>query len=198
MPGDENNLKVEEKLLARIAIRDEQAFAVIYKKYSRKIYTFSFRLLKSKQLAEEIVQESFLKIWLLGDAINRVQNIEAYLVTLARNKSLDLLRKSQREFSSNSQGGKDWDEGHNETEETILLNDTRNLLQAAIDRLPPQQKLVYKLCQQDGLKYEEAAKQLNLSPLTIKTHMQHALRFVRVYIAENSKIAIALILLKIR
>ncbi|QEC78870.1 RNA polymerase sigma-70 factor [Mucilaginibacter ginsenosidivorax] len=198
MPADDRNLSLERELLLKIALKDEQAFTVIYERYVKKIYTFSFRLLNSKQLAEEVVQECFLKIWLLGDSLNSILNIEAYLVTLSRNKSLDVLRLQQREMKSDLQEGKNWIEGHNDTEEAILLNDTRNLLQTAIDQLPPQQKRVYQLCQQEGLKYEEAAKKLNLSPLTVKKHMQLALRFVRTYVATNSKIAIALILLKIR
>ncbi len=198
MSTDEKKLIHEKELLSRIAVKDEHAFAVIYERYSKRIYTFSLRLLKSKQLAEEVVQESFLKIWLLGEILNSVNNIEAYLVTLSRNKSLDLLRQQQREIQIELKEGKNWMEGHNETEEAILLNDTRNLLQLAIEQLPPQQKRVYQLCQQEGLKYEEAAKKMNLSPLTVKTHMQHALRSVRAYVAKNSKIAIALILLLIR
>ncbi len=194
MPAKENKSDLEKELLSKIAAQDELAFAIIYERYVKKIYTFSFRLLKSKELAEEVVQESFLKVWLLGEALTGIVNIEAYLMTLSRNKSLDILRQQVRERHSDSS----WNEGHNETEETILLNDTRKLLQTAIDLLPPQQKQVYQLCQQEGLKYEEAAATLNLSPLTVKKHMQLALRFVRNHVSNHSKIAIALILLKIR
>jgi RNA polymerase sigma-70 factor (family 1) len=194
MPAKGNKSDLEKELLSKIAVQDELAFAVMYERYVKKIYAFSFRLLKSKQLAEEVVQESFLKVWLLGDTLTGIVNIEAYLMTLSRNKSLDMLRQQMRERRTDS----NWNEGHNETEETILLNDTRKLLQTAIELLPPQQKQVYQLCQQEGLKYEEAAQQLNLSPLTVKKHMQLALRFVRNHVASHSKIAIALILLKIK
>jgi len=57
--------------------------------------------------------------------------------------------------------------------------------------------LVYQLCHQQGMKYEEAAQQLHLSPLTVKTHMQQALRSLRIYITKNSDLAIAMIILKI-
>lgn len=194
---DDNRLTIERDLLEKIAERNEFAFGTIYNQYRKKIYTFALRLLKSKQMAEEVVQESFLKIWMMGDALNKISNIEAFLVTLARNRSLDALRKQQRESKAGFTQSNLWTEEHNETEETILLNDTRGLLQSGIDLLPPQQKLVYLLCHQDGLKYEEAAERLNLSPLTVKTHMQHALRFLRAYVLKNSDMAVALILLKI-
>jgi len=194
---DTNSLALERELLAKIAVRDELAFSTIYYQYHKKIYTFSLRLLKSKQLAEEVVQESFLKIWLMGDALIKISNIEAYLVTLARNRSLDALRKQQRAAKAGFTTAKLWTEEHNETEESIILNDTKELLQAGIELLPPQQKMVYQLCHQEGLKYEEAAEKLNLSPLTVKTHMQHALRFLRAHILKNSDLAVAIVLLKI-
>lgn len=194
---DTNSLALERELLVKIAVRDELAFSTIYYQYHKKIYTFSLRLLKSKQLAEEVVQESFLKIWLMGDALIKISNIEAYLVTLARNRSLDALRRQQRESIAGFTTAKLWTEEHNETEESIILNDTKELLQAGIELLPPQQKMVYQLCHQEGLKYEEAAEKLNLSPLTVKTHMQHALRFLRAHILKNSDLAVAIVLLKI-
>ena len=194
---DTNSSALERELLAKIAVRDEFAFGTIYYQYHKKIYTFSLRLLKSKQLAEEVVQESFLKIWLMGDALHKVSNVEAYLVTLARNRSLDALRRQQREAKAGFTTAKLWTEEHNETEESIILNDTKELLQAGIELLPPQQKMVYQLCHHEGLKYEEAAEKLNLSPLTVKTHMQHALRFLRAHILKNSDMAVAILLLKI-
>jgi RNA polymerase sigma-70 factor (ECF subfamily) len=194
---DSNSQALERDLLLKIAGRNELAFGTIYNQYHKKIYTFALRLLKSKQMAEEVVQESFLKVWLMGDALNKISNIEAYLVTIARNRSLDALRKQQRESKASFSNTKAWTEAHNETEETIILNDTRGLLQSAVDLLPPQQKLVYQLCHQEGLKYEDAAEKLNLSPLTVKTHMQHALRFLRAHVLKNSDIGIALVLLKI-
>ena len=194
---DENSLTLERELLTKIAVRDESAFRTIYDLYHKKIYTFSLRLLKSKQMAEEVVQESFLKIWLMGDSIEKISNIEAYLVTLARNRSLDALRAQQRIITADLANSNRWTEEHNETEESIFLKDTKELLQTGINLLPPQQKLVYQLCHQEGLKYEEVAEKLNLSPLTVKTHMQHALRFLRTYVVKNGDLAIAFLLLKI-
>lgn len=187
----------ESELLDKIARRDEHAFGIVYELYHRKIYTFSLQLLKSTELAEEVMQESFLKIWLLGEALMEVRNIESYLLTISRNKCLDILRQMEREAKADRNSNRIWTEEHNETMEAILLQDTMSLLQSGVDLLPPQQKLVYQLCHQQGLKYEEAAQKLNLSPLTIKKHMQHALRFLRTYIAKNSDLAIALIILKL-
>lgn len=180
----------EAAILGRIATRDQEAFRRVYTCYHQRIYSFSLRLLKSVQLAEEVVQETFLKIWLMGDELLTVNHLEAYLVTLSRNKSMDVLRRLERERRSDQRIS--WSEAHNETEEAILLADTRQLLEKGILLLPPQQRLVYQLCKQEGLKYEEAALKLNISPLTVKTHMQQALRFLRAYLHNNTDLAIVL------
>jgi len=188
----------EKELLQEIASGDQRAFKIIYNLYYKKIYAFCLRQVKSVELAEEILQETFLKIWLMEHELLKVNNIEAYLRTIARNRCLDSIRKMEREslaFADPS-GGKLLD-AHNDTEEAIMLADTRQLLQKGIDQLPPQQKLVYELCHQQGLKYEEAAQQLNISPLTVKNHMQAALRTLREYMRKNTDLAVVLILLKI-
>ncbi|SHG60565.1 RNA polymerase sigma factor [Pedobacter caeni] len=190
-------LHLEAELLRRISERDQAAFRLVYDKYRKRIYTFSLRLLKSAELAEEIVQETFLKIWLMEDELNKVSHLEPYLVTICRNKCLDVLRQTAKALKSNHIRTQNWSESHNETEELILLQDTNDLLQAGIERLPTQQKRVYQLCRQQGLKYEEAAAEMNISPLTVKTHMQQALRSLRVYMNTHTDLAVALIILKL-
>lgn len=187
----------EEELLQKIAEGDQRAFAILYERYHRRIYTFCMRQLKAAERAEEVLQEVFLKIWLMERELLKVNNVAAYLQTIARNRCLDYLRMLEREGRLYGDPETKSMEGHNETEEAILLADTRNLLQLGVEQLPPQQKLVYQLCHQQGLKYEEAAQQLQLSPLTVKNHMQAALKFLRAYISKNSDLAVALILMKI-
>jgi RNA polymerase sigma-70 factor (ECF subfamily) len=76
-----------------------------------------------------------------------------------------------------------------EMQETIFLSDDhQQILNRALDQLPPQQKLVYSLCHQQGLKYEEVAFQLKISRLTVKTHMQQALRAIRSFIKSDKTI----------
>ncbi|MNX54794.1 RNA polymerase sigma factor [compost metagenome] len=89
----------------------------------------------------------------------------------------------------------DYHEDHNETEEYIIFKDSEKILNQAIEQLPAQQKLVYSLCHQEGLKYDEVAQKLNISKLTVKTHMQHALRFLRNYVSTHTDIATLVILM---
>jgi len=187
----------ESELLAKIAQGDQRAFRVIYDHYYNNVYAFALHLLKSDILAEETVQETFLKVWQRGQALNEIVNVESFLIAITRNHSLDLLRRNKLAIRTTQQQIINWSESHNETENTIILNETRRLLQNAIDLLPPQQKLVYQLCQQEGLRYEEAADKLNLSTLTVQSYMKLALRSIRKYMSKHAGVAALMIVLKL-
>jgi RNA polymerase sigma-70 factor (ECF subfamily) len=134
---------------------------------------------------------------MLGTELTTIDNVEAYLRTLTRNRCLNVLRRIVLENKSDRELSKNYVDAHNETEESILLNDTRNLLNAAIDLLPEQQRQVYLLRQSEGLKYEEIAIRLNISINTVKTHMKRALASLRIHVSTNTDVAVILIILKL-
>jgi RNA polymerase sigma-70 factor (family 1) len=186
----------QNELLSKVAEGDQRAFRVLYDFYYNRIYAFALCLLKSDLLAEEVTQETFLKLWKKGYDLNQILNVESFLIAVTRNRSFDILRRSKLEIKADQKRTKVWVEGHNDTEESIILNDTRRILQSAIDLLPPQQKLVYQLCQQEGLKYEEAADKLSLSTLTVQSYMKLALRNVRKYMVKHAELVAIIFVLK--
>lgn len=187
----------EQELLQKIAAGDHRAFKILYERYHPKIYTFSLRILQVEASAEEVVQESLLKVWQMGAALNTIKNLDGYLKTIARNRSIDILRHQELILKAERELGYNWEETHNETEEQVLLNDTRKILREGIAQMPEQHQLVYQLCHQEGLKYEEAAERLNLSPLTVQTYMKLSLRFLRKYMSSHSDLAVLFILFKL-
>lgn len=189
------NLIDEKELLLLVSAGNEKAFSQLFHQYSPKVYAYALKLVKSDTLAEEIVQEVFVKIWNLEAQLGEIENLDAYLRVITRNHTLKLLRRMALEMKTSEMMAKDYDDSHNETEEYIIFKESAQILTEAIEKLPPQQKLVYQLCHQEGLKYEEAAERLNLSKLTVKTHMQHALRFLRLYIANHTDIATLVIVM---
>lgn len=187
----------EQELLAKVAKRDEYAFGLLYNQYNKKVYGFALQLLNSEILAEEVMQVTMLKLWQMEEGLTAIQNLDAYLRVTSRNISYNMLRRLKLEQNASETLGREWLEEHNETEEQIFLKDTKKILQEAIDALPPQQKLVYKLCHEEGMKYEEVAKKLNLSPLSVQTYMKLALRFLRTYIGKRTDVAALLIIFKL-
>ncbi|SHL62174.1 RNA polymerase sigma-70 factor, ECF subfamily [Chitinophaga jiangningensis] len=187
----------EKQLLAKIANGDGHAFKVVYDCYYPHIYRFAFRILQSRSLAQEVLQETMLKLWQLGDQLHKIEYLEAWLHQVARHHAIDLLRKSALTARVQAVISDTFEERHNETEERILLNETRKILEEGIRQLPRQQHLVYQLCQQQGMKYEEVAALLNISHGTVQTHMKLALKSLRRYMQEHSDIAVLLIILRL-
>jgi RNA polymerase sigma-70 factor (family 1) len=169
----------DQNLLAQIAVGDETAFRKLFNTYSSHVFGYALKLTRSQNQAEEIVQDVFMKIWINRSAICDIQNIEAYLITITRNHTFNALKRIAIEEAAKSRLSKKLEEAHHETEETVNFRESQVILNNAIDRLPPQQRLVYSLCHEEGLKYEEVAQRLKISRLTVKTHMQQALRSLK-------------------
>lgn len=187
----------EVGLLAKIAEGNQHAFKIIYETYYRKIFIYALRYVKSDLDAEEITQEVFLKLWLRDPAALPINNLDGYFQTLVRNRSLDMLRRKVLEDHADLDSAVNWNEAHNDTEEMIILKETKKVLDEGVNLLTPQQRQVYKLCHQDGLKYEEAAKELNISISTVHSHMKLALKFLRGYLKQHTDIAAVIVILKL-
>lgn len=182
----------EKHLLKEIMQGSERAFRVLFDRYRQKVFSYAFKIIKSRELAEEVLYLVFLKIWQHKE-LDHIENIEAYMIVLTRNQTLKSLRKLQLERKTAHAFLEQWNEADNGTEEVILLEEARRFLSEAINKLPPQQKMVYQLCKEEGLKYEQVAEQMSISKLTVKTHMQHALRFIRQYLSKYVEIALFLL-----
>ncbi|RYY06565.1 MAG: sigma-70 family RNA polymerase sigma factor [Sphingobacteriaceae bacterium] len=182
----------EKLLLSKISLGDELAFRILFNKHRKWVYSYVLKIIKSNLLAEEILHDVFLKIW-QHQNLNEIENLTSYLKIITRNKTLNVLRRTNLEVLVNNKLCDNWEEAHNETQEIILLNDSVKVLNQAIELLTPQQKLVYNLCKHEGLKYAQVAKQLSISPLTVKTHMQHTLRFLRSYLKKYNGVPLLII-----
>lgn len=197
MTGYGTSVDDEKELLERVATGDERAFRTIYDRYSKKVFYFANHILNSDVLAEEVMQVVMLKLWQMGPELAIINNLEAYLNTASRNSCYNVLRRLKLEHKASDDLAKDWTENHNDTEELILLNETKKLVQDGLNAMPAYQRQVYELCYQQGLKYEEAAEKLGLSVNSVQTYMKLALRFLRHYIRTHTDVAALLIILKL-
>ncbi|MDR2281755.1 MAG: RNA polymerase sigma-70 factor [Sphingobacterium sp.] len=182
-----NNTYNESELLLLVANKDEPSFNKIYNIYSDRIYAFALRILQNDVLAEEIVQDVFTKFWRY-DQKEEIRNLYAWFRTLTRNQALKLLRRQAIELKAGESLARDWSEEQNNTELEINYRDIKRILDETIAQLPEQQRKVYLLCHVDGLSYEEAAKELAISKLTVQTHMKMALRNIRNTLLKGNKL----------
>lgn len=181
-------------MLRRIADGEHTAFTILFRYHAGKVYRFALRLTRNEAHAQETVQEVFLKVWLNRSKLTEVDDFSAWLSRVNRNICLDAVRKMARDNKAGQYLSTHKSELSHETEENISFNEAKSLLDRAVSTLTPQQQKVYKLCHVDGKKYEEAARELNLSPGTIHTHMKQALKAIREYL-DHAEVAILICVL---
>lgn len=180
----------ETELLSRIAAGDEKAFTALFRHYNKKVYGIVVRLTRHNQLAEEIVQDVFLIIWQKRREIVLIQDFRAYLFTIARNKIYKALKRKAIDCKTDMIHRGASSSMHNDTENRIIEKDNNLLLQKIIDQLPAQQKKVYRLMKEQGMKRGEVAELLQIHPETIKSHLAQAMKSIRNFCMVHLKISL--------
>jgi RNA polymerase sigma-70 factor (ECF subfamily) len=175
-------LNNEKELLVLLAGGDKLAFTKLFEYHRNRIYTVAFKMTRSSAISEEIVQDIFLKIWLKRADFVDVQNFSAYLFIVTRNEVYRVLKRIARDYKITSLLSKDEQSmANNNTAHLVMEKEYSLLLQKAVDRLPNQQKQVYKLMKDQGLKREEVAEILHIQPETVKFHLAEAMKNVRTF-----------------
>ncbi len=185
----------EKTLLTRLAAGEEDAFAGLFSHYQAPLTQYIIRFVKSPQLAEDLSQEVFLKIWLQRTKLPELQSFRAFLFIVARNHTLNTL-----EAASRDQGGMGEITRHalslrNPTEDTVLNREYQEFLRRIIDSLPPRSREVFRLCREQQLSYEEVAARLGISRNAVKSHMVHSMKVLKTSVEKDLGIPLSLFLL---
>ncbi len=172
-------MQSEKELLRLAAGGNELAFTRLFHGYKYKLYGFVFRLTGSHASAEDVVQDIFEKLWKDRGLLLQVESFSSYVFRMAQNQALNGFKRMAREVVILKQladapaNATSTPQGH------LALKETRERLHNAIQQLPPQQKMVFLLSREEGIKHEEIARRLHITTGTVKNHMIQALRTLR-------------------
>ena len=177
----------EKALLERLAAGEENAFSAIYHRYNAMIFAAAMVYLKDVDMAQDIVQQVFVKLWERRTAVMHIENFQHYIIVSSRNLICDHFRKAYSEAKKRAELAKrqqrvsgETGSAHTEGREYARIVDN------AIARLPPQQKKIYMMIEDEQLAYKEVAQVLGISRLSVKKHLELARRSVREYVSKNS------------
>jgi len=163
----------------------EEAFRKLFDLYHQDIYKYSFSLLKSKDFAEENVQETFLKVWLHRENIALEKSFRAYLFTIARNLAFNVLNKVANDATLREEVFYTSQKSHDKGDYLIREEECKKLRKKAIKQLPPKRKKIFKMSRKQGKTYEEISKELGISVSTVKNQMSKALESLRIYLRNH-------------
>jgi RNA polymerase sigma-70 factor (ECF subfamily) len=166
------------QLQARIAAGDETAFTQLYLHFGKKLTLFTFSLVRSREIAEELVEDVFVKLWAQRLRITSINNITVYLYVAVKNMALNKLSQKAKELITAPFDFLDStaDEFSSDPYDLMITSEMMAQMQHVIDALPPRCKMIFKLVREDGLKYKEVAEILNISVNTIDVQMAIAIK----------------------
>lgn len=179
--------------LERLKVGDTQAFTSLYNTFSRSLYRKIFSMIKDEDVAKEILQDLFMKIWLNREKIDLSKSFRAYLNTIASNIVFDHFREVARSRELSQKLVQATISYYTHSEEMLIEKDNLALINTAIDQLPPQRKRIFVMCRLDGKSYQEVSEELSISTSTIRDHMVKANRVVKEYLNRHPDLALGIL-----
>lgn len=173
----------------RIAeLDDAVAYKTLFSHFFLPLKSFSSAILKSTELAEEVVSDIFLEIWVRRKQLQQVENLSMYLYVSVRNASLRKLQQTQKTSTLSLDDIKvDFASHDPDAETNLVTHELSGKIAAAIDQLPQQCKIIFKLAKEDRLRYKEISQMLNISVKTIDSQLSIALKKIASVLQVPSK-----------
>jgi len=186
----------EKNLLRQVAERNEAAFRTLFDAYKDRLYHYILRIIKSKEVAEELVTDVFLKIWLAEGVVTQIEDFNAFLFRIAYNKSIDFLRSASRDpVLRDLLWNEIQMEGDSRADSAVMVHEFETKLREAVSLLSPQRREVYTLSRDKGFSHVEIARKLRISKSTVSNHIAESQRFIRTYLIKHMDVAIVILLL---
>ena len=184
-------------LLTLLSEDNEYAFQLLFDRYRNRVYKTAMLYVRSPALADDIVQDVFLKIWFQRRTLPQIESLESWIFILTRNLTINCLKKLAHEWKARSQWVHEQDQLQESAELRLQQSQFAGLLQQAIKELPGQQQKIYRMVREQQLSYESVAARLSISPLTVKTHMARALASMRSFMLRHGREFLFLFLLNV-
>ncbi len=179
------SLHNEKELLARISEGDEEAFSVFFYHYTAQLHLHIASLIKSPAGVEEIIQETFLRVWMHRDQLTGIDYPRSWVLTIASHLCFNYLRQQVRqEKHLKVFAGTTHDTGES-LQDATESKEIRKAISEAVGNLSGQRKLVWQLYREQGLKQADIARQLDISLSTVKNTIAQSLEFIRQQLREK-------------
>lgn len=180
-----NFLHNENELLHQVAEGNEAAFRTVYHFYYGELQPLLNKYAGSGVEREEIIQETFIRVWMNRDQLPLLDNFRAWLFTIASRVYLTALR-TKMNYDKRLEGFSTTLDPQNNNLQTPFefthLQAIKNCIADAVHQLPPQRKRIYELSRTQGMSIEEIASELSISKQTVKNVLHTAIRAIRDYL----------------
>ncbi len=177
------NIYDDDEFLIQLSKRkDKEAFTIIYNKYHQYLYALAYRYLKDSEMAEDAVQQVYVKLWEMIHVIDIEINLKNYLYSMTKNHILNQFRSRKEMISINIMNAQQ-EIVDDEPDIVSVIEDAElsDLLNIGIENLPNQKKEIIKMKIQEHKSNQEIADEMGLSINTVKSHYQESIKMLRIY-----------------
>lgn len=156
-----------------------QWFEQVYTEHFERMYRYAFSIAKSKDLAEDVVEEVFLNIWEKQDGDQQIREVEKYLYVSVKHAVLRMVSKNPNQFLYSDYQEAEYVADQIDPESILLNDELQHIIDQVIASLPPHCHLAYDLIKNKGKSYHEVAEELGVSKKTLEGHISKALAAIR-------------------
>ena len=171
----------DETYIERIKQDDPKALEQLFQKYYYSLCHFAKSFVKSPGLSEEIVSDVFLNIWQNRKNLKISHNLKAYLFIAIKNQSINMISKNKFSFDELEIAERQQNLSDITAESSLTYLETKKEIEAIIEELPPQRKVIFRLNRLEGFKYKEIADILHISVNTVQKQMVEAVKHISQY-----------------
>ncbi|WP_127127037.1 RNA polymerase sigma factor [Pseudoflavitalea rhizosphaerae] len=185
----------DEQLVQLLQSGNQRVFEEIYERYHKRVYAYLAGFVKDNSLAEDLTHEVFMKIWDIRMQLQVHSSFSSYLFRICHNKAINALEKIAVDNKLRNRVIQHL-QTHSSTQvqDTGAIKEYDQLLENALETLPPQRRKVFRLCREEGKTYDETAALLGISRNTVKEHMVKAQKTLRSFLDEKGDLAFVLLL----
>lgn len=174
------------------------ALGEIYDRYRQDVYRYALTLVKIPEIAEDLVQDVFVKIWEVRQRLEIKQSFRSYLFRICHNRAIDINKEIASKHHLVNQLVHHY-QAATDAELSFTQEDLQRydeLVEEALSTLTPQRRKVFDMCKKEKKSYEEVARELKISPNTVKAHVSQTLALLRKYVRQHGGLAVIFIFLQ--
>lgn len=182
-------------LFSQIANGDETAYTSIFHQYTPKLYPYILKITKEEQLAKELLQETFLRLWINRDDLKKINNPSAWLFKIAANLCLQYLRTQAIRNQLKAKVFSKMKPGEYSAEAPSEKKELELLIHKAIASLPEKRKEIYLLSREQELSYQQIADKLGISVNTVKNQIGLSIKAIQTYLHQHTGLSMTVLLI---
>ncbi|WP_185958331.1 RNA polymerase sigma factor [Fodinibius sediminis] len=169
---------------------DRTSFKRLYKKYHKPLYYLSRKYLKNEAIAEDAVQDVFIKLWQKREDLDESASVRSFLFTMLKNHVLNMIRdkKNHKRILKDLTLNEQQNPGYNPIENKIIYTEYLDFLKKALKKLSPAERKVFQMKSFEGLTNAEIAELNKVSINTVKTQYYLSSKFIRNYLRKHADI----------